>query len=223
MKRGGILLGCLGLLLVAVVLFLLFGVGVYNRLVGLEESVTSQWAQVENVYQRRADLIPNLVKTVEGAADFERTTLREVVEARARVGQMQLSPEMLEDPQAFARFEQAQGALSSALSRLMVVVERYPELKANQNFLELQSQLEGTENRIAVERMRYNQVAQTFNTSVRRFPASLIAGMMGFERKAYFQSRPGADQAPNVEFDFGTNTAAPAPTATSPVTTTTTQ
>lgn len=220
MKRGGILLGCLGLLLVAVVLFLLFGVGVYNRLVGLEENVTSQWAQVENVYQRRADLIPNLVRTVEGAAGFERTTLREVIEARSRVGQMQLTPEMLENPQAFAQFEQAQGALSSALSRLMVVVERYPELKANQNFLELQSQLEGTENRIAVERMRYNQVAQAFNTAVRRFPASLIAGMMGFERKAYFQSQPGADQAPNVQFDFGTNTAAPAPTATSPATTT---
>jgi LemA protein len=223
MKRGGILLGCLGLLLVAVVIFLLFGVGVYNRLVGLEESVTSQWAQVENVYQRRADLIPNLVRTVEGAADFERTTLREVIEARARVGQMQLTPEMLEDPAAFARFEQAQGALSSALSRLMVVVERYPELRANQNFLELQSQLEGTENRISVERMRYNQVAQGFNTAVRRFPASLIAGMMGFDRKAYFQSQPGADRPPDVEFDFGSpgTTApgtAPAPTAPAPTT-----
>jgi LemA protein len=218
MKRGGILLGCLGLLLVAVVLMLLFGVGAYNRLVGLEENVSKQWAQVENVYQRRADLIPNLVRTVEGAANFERSTLQAVVEARARVGQMQVTPEVLEDPQAFARFEQAQGALSSALSRLMVVVERYPELRANQNFLELQSQLEGTENRITVERMRYNEVAQAFNTAVRRFPVGLIAGMMGFERKAYFQSRPGADQAPNVEFDFGTSTAAP-PTA-PPATTT---
>jgi LemA protein len=224
MKRGGILLGCLGLLLVAAVIFVLFGVGVYNRLVGLEETVTGQWAQVENVYQRRADLIPNLVRTVEGAADFERTTLQAVVEARARVGSMQMTPEMLENPQAFAQFEQAQGALSSALSRLLVVVERYPELRANQNFLELQSQLEGTENRIAVERMRYNEVARAFNTAVRRFPASLIAGMMGFDRKAYFQAQAGADQAPNVEFDFGrTNTAAPgaapAPTTTAPTTT----
>lgn len=221
MKRGGILLGCLGLLLVAVVLFLLFGVGVYNRLVGLEETVSQQWAQVENVYQRRADLIPNLVRTVEGAANFERSTLQAVVEARARVGQVQMSPQMLEDPQAFARFEQAQAGLSSALSRLLVVVERYPELKANQNFLELQSQLEGTENRISVERMRYNQVAQGFNTTVRRFPANLIAGMMGFERKAYFQAQAGADQAPNVQFDFGTTTtAAPAPPPTAAPTTT---
>ncbi len=220
MKRGGILLGCLGLLLVAVVLFLLFGVGVYNRLVGLEENVSQQWAQVENVYQRRADLIPNLVRTVEGAANFERSTLQAVVEARARVGQVQMSSQMLEDPQAFARFEQAQAGLSSALSRLLVVVERYPELKANQNFLELQSQLEGTENRISVERMRYNQVAQGFNTTVRRFPANLIAGMMGFERKAYFQAQAGADQAPNVQFDFGTTTTAPAPPPTAAPTTT---
>ncbi len=212
MKRGGILLGCLGLLVVGAVLFLLFGVGVYNRLVGLEENVNRQWAQVESVYQRRADLIPNLVRTVEGAANFERSTLTAVVEARARVGQAQISPEMLGDPQAFARFEQAQGALSSALSRLLVVVERYPELKANQNFLELQSQLEGTENRISVERMRYNEEAREFNTASRRFPASLIAGIMGFDRKAYFQAQAGADQAPNVQFDFGTNTAAPGPT-----------
>ncbi len=218
MKRGGILLGCLGLLVVAVVLFLLFGVGVYNRLVGLEEGVNNQWAAVQSVYQRRADLIPNLVRTVEGAANFERSTLQAVVEARARVGQAQITPENLSDPQAFARFEQAQGALSSALSRLLVVVERYPELKANQNFLELQSQLEGTENRISVERMRYNETAREFNTASRRFPASLIAGMMGFQRKSYFQAQPGAEQAPNVQFDFGTNTAAPAPTATVPAT-----
>ena len=213
MKAGGLVLGCVGLLIAAVVIFALFGVGVYNRLVGLEEDVTEKWAQVENVYQRRADLIPNLVATVRGAADFERTTLENVIEARSRVGQMTLPSNITEDPAAFQQFEQSQGALSSALSRLLVVVERYPELRANQNFLELQSQLEGTENRIAVERMRYNQVAQAFNTAVRRFPANIIAGMMGFDRKAYFQAQPGADQAPNVEFDFGTNTAAPSPAA----------
>lgn len=206
MKKTGILLGCLGLLVVAAVIFFLFGMGVYNRLVGLEENVTQQWAQVENVYQRRADLIPNLVATVRGAADFERTTLQNVIEARARVGQVQVTPETVEDPQAFQRFEQAQSALSSALSRLLVVVERYPELRANQNFLELQSQLEGTENRITVERMRYNQAAQQFNTTARRFPGNVFARMLGFERKQYFQAQPGAEQAPDVEFDFGATT-----------------
>ncbi|MGH9459000.1 MAG: LemA family protein [Thermoanaerobaculia bacterium] len=206
MKKSAILLGCLGLLVLGVVIFLLFGVGVYNRLVGMEENVTQSWAQVENVYQRRADLIPNLVATVRGAADFERTTLQNVVEARARVGQVQVTPGTIEDPQAFQRFEQAQAGLSSALSRLLVVVERYPELRANQNFLELQSQLEGTENRITVERRRYNLAAQEFNTTVRRFPANLIAGMLGFGRKQYFQAQAGAEQAPDVNFDFGTTT-----------------
>lgn len=203
MKRGAILLGCLGVLIAAVVIFALFGVGVYNRLVGLEENVNEKWAQVQNVYQRRADLIPNLVRTVQGAADFERTTLQNVIEARARVGQVQLGSNVTDDPAAFQRFQQAQGALSSALSRLMVVVERYPELRANQNFLELQSQLEGTENRITVERMRYNEAAQQFNTASRRFPASTIAGLLGFERKQYFEAQAGADQTPDVEFDFG--------------------
>lgn len=203
MKRGGILLGCLGVLIVALVIFVVFGVGVYNRLVGLEENVNEKWAQVQNVYQRRADLIPNLVRTVQGAADFERTTLQNVIEARARVGQVELGTNVTDDPAAFQRFQEAQGALSSALSRLLVVVERYPELRANQNFLELQSQLEGAENRITVERMRYNEAAQQFNTASRRFPASMIARLLGFERKQYFEAQAGADQAPDVDFDFG--------------------
>ncbi len=205
------LLGCLGIALVAVVLFALYGVGVYNRLVGLDEAVKRQWSQVENQYQRRFDLIPNLIKTVQGAADFERGTLQAVIEARARVGQVSAAAgppgaggSPTENPQAFQQFAAAQQGLTSALSRLLVVVERYPELKANQNFLELQSQLEGTENRIAVERGRYNETAQSFNETVRRFPASLIAGMMGFTQKVYFEATAGAEQPPPVEFDFST-------------------
>lgn len=210
---SGVLLGCLGLLLVGVVLFALFGVGTYNKFVGLDEGVKSQWAQVENTYQRRYDLIPNLVRTVQGAANFEKSTLEAVVNARARVGQVAApagapgaGAATPDNPAAFAQFEAAQQGLSSALSRLLVVVERYPDLKSNQNFLELQSQLEGTENRIAVERRRYNEVAQTFNAAVRRFPASIVAAMTGFKPKAYFQSTPGAQQAPDVNFDFS-NTA----------------
>jgi len=206
MSKG---LGCVaavvvGLLLV-VGIFVLWGVGLYNGLVGAEQTVAAQWAQVENVYQRRADLIPNLVRTVRGAADFERGTLESVVEARARVGQMQLTPEMLEDPQALARFEQAQDALSSALSRLLVVVERYPELRSVPAFQDLMVQLEGAENRIAVERRRYNEVARDFNTRVRRFPANVIVPAMGwdFEEKAYFQAEAGAEEVPEVELDFG--------------------
>lgn len=207
--KTGLLLGCLGALLVGLVLFALYGVGVYNRLVGLDEAVKRQWSQVENQYQRRYDLIPNLVRTVQGAADFERGTLQAVVEARARVGQVALpggapgsAPSPTENPAAFQQFEAAQAGLSSALSRLLVVVERYPELKANQNFLELQSQLEGTENRIAVERGRYNETAQAFNEAARRFPASLIAGMLGFKQKVYFEATAGAQQPPSVDFDF---------------------
>jgi LemA protein len=211
MKRGGIALGCIGALLLAVVFFAIFGVSTYNRLVRMDEAVKGQWSQVESTYQRRFDLIPNLVRAVQGAADFERTTLREVVEARSRVGQVtapSTSPvaaggDPTSNPQAFQQFEQAQGALSSALSRLLVVVERYPDLKANSNFLNLQSQLEGTENRITVERMRYNEVAQEFNASVRRFPANIIAGITGFEQKQYFKSAAGAERAPEVNFDFG--------------------
>lgn len=206
MSKG---LGCLaavvvGLLLVVGV-FVLWGVGLYNGLIGGEQAVEAQWAQVENVYQRRADLVPNLVRTVRGAADFERGTLESVVEARARVGQLSVSPEMLENPQAFAQFEQAQDALSSALSRLLVVVERYPELRAVPAFQDLMVQLEGTENRIAVERGRYNEVARDYNTRLKRFPANVIVGMMGwdFEEKAYFQAEAGAEEVPEVEFDFG--------------------
>lgn len=171
----------------------------YNRMVDLEEGVSGQWAQVENVYQRRADLIPNLVNTVKGYADFERETLTQVIEARAKATSTtidggNLSPENLE------QFEQAQQGLSSALSRLMVVVERYPELKANQNFLELQAQLEGTENRIAVERKKFNEVVQEYNTAIRRFPGNISAAIFGFDKKGYFESAPGSEVAPEVKF-----------------------
>jgi len=181
----------------------MWGVGVHNRMVQLDEGVNEAWAQVENVYQRRADLIPNLVKTVEGAADFERETLTEVIEARSRATSVQLTPEMLRDPNAFSQFEQAQNGLGSALSRLMVVIERYPELKANQNFLQLQDELAGTENRIAVERRRFNQTAQEYNSTVRRVPERLIAGWLGFAERPYFQATPGSEQAPEVDFDYG--------------------
>jgi LemA protein len=203
MSKG--LMGCGAVLLVLLVLaggLFLWGTGVYNRLVGLDEGVKTAWSQVENTYQRRADLIPNLVKTVEGAADFERETLTEVIEARAKATSVQITPQDLTDPAALARYQQAQDSLSSALSRLMVVVERYPELKANQNFLQLQDELAGTENRIAVERRRFNEAAQIYNTRRRTFPASLIAGWLGFQEAAYFEAAEGAEQAPQVEFDF---------------------
>jgi LemA protein len=179
--------------------------------VGLGQAVDAQWAQVENVYQRRADLIPNLVRTVQGAANFERSTLEAVVNARASVGQMRVDKSVTEDPQAFARFEQAQGALSSALSRLLVVVERYPELKANANFRDLQTQLEGTENRVSVERMRYNERAQEYNTARLRFPTNIFASITGFKEKSYFRAQAGAERAPEVDFNFGASPAAPAP------------
>lgn len=208
MRRGG-LLGCLGLVAIVLVIFLMFGVSTYNRLVRLDEGVSSQWAQVENVYQRRLDLIPNLVRTVQGAANFEKSTLQAVIEARSRVGQVTApggapgaTPDPTANPAAFRQFQAAQDGLSNALSRLLVVVERYPELRANQNFLELQSQLEGTENRIAVERGRYNEVAQEFNATVRRFPANIIAGFTGFKPKEYFRAAPGAQNAPEVNFQF---------------------
>jgi LemA protein len=202
-------LGCLGVLVVGALIVGGVVLGVYNNLVGLNEAVDAQWGQVENVYQRRADLIPNLVATVRGAADFEKSTLESVVQARASVGQVNMG-NLPNDPAAFARFQQAQDALSSALSRLMVVVERYPDIKANQNFRDLQVQLEGTENRIAVERRRFNEQAQAYNTARRRFPAVLVAGMMGFGQKAYFKATPGADQAPSVDFQFGETAPQPA-------------
>jgi LemA protein len=201
MKRSGCLIAGL-VALGLVVVFGLYLVGVYNGLVGAEQAVEAQWAQVQNVYQRRADLVPNLVATVKGAADFEQETLRQVIEARSRVGQLtpQATNEILNDPQKFAQFQQAQDSLSSALSRLMVVVERYPELRSVQAFRDLMVQLEGTENRIAVERRAFNQVAQDYNTRVRRFPAALFARMMGFEPKPYFTAQPGAETAPRVDF-----------------------
>ena len=197
-------LGCLALIVIAVIVGGLTLAGTYNNLVALDQSVQAQWGQVENVYQRRADLIPNLVATVKGVANFEKSTYIAVAQARAQVGQVQSStpPNVTSDPQSFAKFQAAQDGLSSALSRLLVVVERYPDLKANENFLTLQSQLEGTENRIAVERRRYNDVAQTFNTTRQSFPTVFVAGFFGsrFATKAYFQAQPGAQTAPKVQF-----------------------
>lgn len=191
----------IGIIVVVVLLFVVvLGVSGYNGLVKKSENVTTAWSQVENVYQRRADLIPNLVETVKGAAAFEQETLTRVIEARASASQMKLTPEMLNDPQAMQRFEAAQGELSSALSRLLVTVEQYPELKANANFRDLQVQLEGTENRIAVERGRYNEVARDYNVAVKRFPMNFFAGMFGFEPKAYFEAKEGAEEAPQVQF-----------------------
>jgi LemA protein len=171
----------------------------YNAMVDREEGLTSAWAQVENQYQRRADLIPNLVNTVRGYADFEQETLTGVIEARAKATSVQVNAENL-DPNQIAQFQQAQDGLGSALGRLMVVVERYPELKANEQFMQLQVQLEGTENRISVERMRFNESVQGYNAYIRRFPNSLIANMTGFERKGYFEARAGAEEAPEVMF-----------------------
>lgn len=171
----------------------------YNGLVGKAESAEAAWAQVENVYQRRADLIPNLVNTVKGAADFEKSTLNDVIEARAKATSINVDPSNL-TPESIQKFQEAQAGLSSALSRLMVVVERYPELKATQNFSQLQAQLEGTENRISVERRRFNEVVQDYNTSIRTFPGVLIAGIFGFDRKGYFEAESDADEAPEVKF-----------------------
>jgi LemA protein len=183
--------------------------GGYNRLVRLQQGVEAQWAQVENTYQRRADLIPNLVATVKGSAKFEQDTLREVTEARARVGQVQPTPASgpaaggaPTDPAALQKFQQAQDQLSGALSRLLVVVERYPELKSTAAFRDLQAQLEGTENRISVERMRFNEVARAYNAARSSFPTVLVANLFGarFAPKAYFQAQSGADTAPKVQF-----------------------
>jgi LemA protein len=189
------------IILAAAVILGLWAMGGYNTLVGLDQAVQSQWAQVENVYQRRADLVPNLVETVKGAAAFEKDTFTAVTEARSRATQS-AGGSPPSDPAAFAKFQQAQEGLSSALSRLMVVVEKYPELKATQNFRDLQAQLEGTENRIAVERKRFNEAAQAFNTKRQSFPTVMIAGFFGdrFREKAYFKSQAGAEVAPKVKF-----------------------
>jgi LemA protein len=190
----------------------------YNEFQTLDEQVNAAWAELLSQYQRRSDLIPNIVATVKGEANFEQETLTRVIEARAKATSIQATPELVNDPQAFQKFEAAQGQLTSALSRLMVVVERYPELKATQNFRDLQAQLEGTENRITVERMRYNEVAQDFNTSYHSFPTNMIAGFFKrFKEKSYFHAQAGAETAPKVNFNFGTGsapTATPAPATT---------
>ncbi len=193
------LLITLGVILLLVIIFYSFFAGKYNEMVSREEQVTSQWAQVENVYQRRADLIPNLVNTVKGYADFEQETLTQVIEARSKATSVNVNADNL-TPESIQRFQEAQEGLSGALSRLMVVVERYPDLKANQNFLQLQSQLEGTENRIAVERKKFNDETRNYNQYIRRFPQNLLAGMYGFEVKGYFEATAGAEVVPEVSF-----------------------
>lgn len=202
MKNKGLIVGLAigGVLIIGIILLTMWGISVYNNLVASEQSVLKQWSQVENQYQRRADLIPNLVNTVKGYANFEKEVLTQVTEARAKVGQFNVTPEVLNDPQAFEKFQSAQGELSSALSRLLAVVENYPELKANENFLQLQAQLEGTENRISVERKRFNEAVQEYNTMIKRFPASMLAGMFGFREKQYFRAVQGAEVPPKVEF-----------------------
>ncbi|MEO7411933.1 MAG: LemA family protein [Opitutaceae bacterium] len=187
--------------------------GIFNRLVGLQQGTDAAWAQVQNVYQRRADLVPNLVNTVTGAANFEKSTLAEVVAARASVGRVQLpATGAPTDPAKLEEFQRAQAQLGGALSRLLVVAERYPELRATAGFRDLQSQLEGTENRIAVERGRFNEAVQAYNTAVKRFPAIVFAGMFGHSPRPYFAATEGADRPPEVKFDFGAKPApAPAP------------
>jgi LemA protein len=182
-----------------VIILVAWGTGIFNKLVSKEETVNQQWANVENVYQRRSDLIPNLVATVKGVANFEQQTLTAVIEARAKATSVNINPKNL-DEASLQKFQQAQDGVSSALSRLMVVVEKYPELKATQNFSELQAQLEGTENRITVERRTFNETAQAYNTYLRSFPASMFGGMMGFQKKAYFQAQAGAEKVPQVQF-----------------------
>jgi LemA protein len=177
-----------------------WAISVNNQLVRLDQDVNEKWSQVENVYQRRADLVPNLVETVKGFAAQERAVLTEVTEARARATGVTLTPEALNDPKALERFQAAQGQLSGALSRLLVVVERYPELKSNANFLALQTQLEGTENRIAVERRRFNESVRDYNTRVRLFPGNLVAGLAGYQPKVFFEATPDAATPPKVKF-----------------------
>ncbi len=189
----------LKIVLIALVSAVLFSSCGYNKMVEMDEQVTASWAQVENVYQRRADLIPNLVNTVKGYAAHEQETLTGVIEARSKATSVNIDPTNL-NPQTIQQFNQAQEGLSSALSRLMVVVEKYPDLKANQNFMDLQAQLEGTENRIAVERRKFNQTTQTYNAYIRKFPRVIYAGWFGFEKKTYFEAQQGAEKAPEVQF-----------------------
>jgi LemA protein len=209
-------IGCGGLVVILLFIGLVVGLffwGTYNRLVTLDQEVNKRWADVQTVYQRRADLIPNLVNTVAGAANFEKSTLTEVTNARASVGRVQLDPNKAPaDAAQLEEFQRAQGQLSNALSRLLVVSERYPELRATRNFQELQAQLEGTENRIAVERNNFNTSVQNYNTALRRFPTNMVGGMFGFQQKPFFAAQPGAEKAPTVNFNFGSPTPIPAPT-----------
>lgn len=201
MSRGtAIVLSVIGGIIVVALIVLAWGFGVYNRLVSYDENVKQTWAQVENQYQRRYDLIPNLVETVKGYAKHEEQVFEEVTKARASVGQITVTPEVLNNPEAFRRFQLAQDQLGGALSRLLAVSENYPDLKANQNFLALQAQLEGTENRIAVERRRFNEAVQTYNTLVRRFPSAIIASISGFHERPYFEAYSAAQTAPQVKF-----------------------
>ncbi|MBQ6070797.1 MAG: LemA family protein [Bacteroidales bacterium] len=186
---------------VAVVLILAAFVKPYNNMVQKDEVCSQAWANVENVYQRRADLIPNLVKTVQGAAQYEKSTLEAVINARAKATSVQVDPSNLTE-ENIAKFQAAQDQLSSALSRLLVTIEKYPDLKANQNFLELQAQLEGTENRIAVERNKFNETVNDYNSYIRKFPNNIIAGLFNFDKKGYFKAAAGAENAPEVEFNF---------------------
>jgi len=195
--------GCLIIAGVVVIVLLIAGFAVqgsYNDIVAKEQEVNQLWAQVENVYQRRADLIPNLVATVKGYAAHESGVFESVAASRAQVGSIRITQDLLNNPAEFQKFQQAQAGLSGALSRLLAVAENYPELKANQNFLELQSQLEGSENRIATERRRFNEGAQAYNTRIKQFPATLVARFFGFNEKQYFQSAPGSEKVPVVNF-----------------------
>ena len=203
MKKALLIVGGLAaLLLVGILVLVLIAGASYNGLVAKSQTTDNAWAQVQNVYQRRADLIPNLVQTVQGAANFEKSTLTEITEARASVGKIQINNAPT-DAAALAEFDKAQGRLSSALSRLLVVVERYPDLKANANFRDLQAQLEGTENRISVERGNFNNAVQTYNTAIKSFPEVFYAGAFGFKERPYFAAKPGAEEPPKVQFDFG--------------------
>jgi LemA protein len=194
-----VLIGVFVFIGLVVLIGFLASISTYNKMVQYEEGVSASWSQVENVYQRRADLIPNLVNTVKGYADFEKSTLTDVIEARAKATSVNITADKLNE-QTLAQFQQAQDGLGSALSRLMVVVEKYPDLKANQNFLELQAQLEGTENRIANERMKFNETTKTFNVYIRKFPARFFASIYGFEQKPYFKAAEGSEKAPEVKF-----------------------
>jgi LemA protein len=212
MKKLAVGCGILAVLGVIALVIIAIAGGSYNHLVRLQQAADTQWAQVQNVYQRRADLVPNLVATVSGAANFEKSTLTEVTAARASVGQVRLNPSSAPtDAAKLAEFDRAQGQLSSALSRLLVVSERYPDLKATRNFQDLQAQLEGTENRISVERRNFNQAVQAYDTAIKSFPAVFYAGILGFKERPYFAATPGAETPPKVQFDFGKPATAPTP------------